>query len=377
MLSSKRLRVVPNIVSRIHRVLPGKGRLNVVPGAEVKPSDIIGVSEISSGFRILNLASLLSVPANEGVKYLKKDIGARIYKGELLAYKEGGIFGGKKIVTAPSDSTVDFVNPQTGEVRMSILPKKVELPSGVYGVVEAIDTARSRCLIKTLVSKVYGVVGTGRPRDGILHTLGKRDQLIVANMISPTMSDQIILGGSLIYKDAISASISSGVSGIITGGINAADYRAMAGGKITFPKRLETDVGISLIVTEGFGSISIGEDIYKTLSQYDGKFVTIDGNSQVLNLPSFESNSLVKIKSFALPPLNEEIAKVEGGIDLVELKVGMKVRVLGPSFAGEQGKIVAVDKSESLLPSQVRAVIVTLETKRRKIQIPSSNLEII
>lgn len=374
MLITSKLRVKPNIVTRIYRTLGGKGKLNVSIGQEVAPSDIIGVYEASSGFRILNLVTLLSVPPNQVQKFLKKKLGERIYKGELLAYKEGGIFGGKKIVTSPSDSTIDFINLQTGEVRMSILPKTIELPSGVFGIIESIDHPRSRVVIKSLVSKVYGVFGTGRPRDGILHIIGKRDDLILNPLILPNLSDQIILGGSIIYKEGISEAISAGVSGIITGGINAADYKSMAGGRISFPKKLDTDIGISLLTTEGFGPIPIGWDIYQLLLNYDGKFVIIDGNAATLSLPSFEQKSLLTIKNTQLPNvLDVAEEKFEGHV--VELKIGMRVRVVGTSFIGEEGSVLAIDKSESLLPSKVKATIVTLETKRRKLQVPINNIE--
>lgn len=378
MLSNRRVRIEKNIVVRIYRGLPGKGSLNIAEGAEVIPSDILGVFEVSSGFKIVDVASVLSVAPADISKYLKRKIGERIYKGELLAQKTAGLFGGGKIVTASSDSTIDLINTQTGQVRLSILPKKVNLPAGVYGIVEKVDKARSKVLIRTQASRVYGVLGTGRIREGILHNLGSRERLIVPSMILPDMSDKILLGGGVIYKDAISIAISSGVCGVITGGINAVDYKSVAGGRILFPKKLDTDIGTSLIATEGFGSIPIGEDIYGLLSTMDGKFVTIDGNAGMINLPSYDSSSMDLVKRTKLPPLLEGMPLAESKeVEVGEAKIGMMVRVVGNAYLGEQGKIVAIDRSESLLPSNAKAIIVTLETKRRKIQIPINNIEIL
>lgn len=378
MLSNKRIRIEKNIITRIYRGLPGKGNLTVSEKAEVIPSDIIGSAEISSGFKIINIAQLLSIPPDQVQKYLQRGIGQRIYKGELLAKKSGGLFGGEKIITASTDSVIDFINPQTGEVRLSILPRKVDLPAGVYGVVEKVDKARGKVLIRTQVSRVYGALGAGRVREGILHNLGDREKLVVPSMILPDFSDRILLGGGLVYKEALSAAISAGVSGIITGGLNAKDYRAIAGGRIIFPKKLETDVGISVITTEGFGSVPIGQDIYGLLSTYDGKFVTIDGNAAVINLPVFDASCIVAVRKTSLPPVSEDTIFV-GNRDysgVAEVQVGMKARVIGNAYLGEQGVVVAVDKSESLMPSKVRVLMVTLETKRRKLQIPINNIEI-
>lgn len=375
MLINKRVRVEENKVLRIYRTLPGKGKINVSVGAEVSPSDIIGTSEVSSGFRIINLSQLLSIQPKDIEKYLKKQIGQRIYKGELLAFKEGSFFGGKKIVIAPSDSTLDFINTKTGEVRMSIFPKKISLPAGVFGIVDGIDHAKSRVFIKTLSSRIYGVLGTGRLREGILHVVGKREEMVSVNKVTHDMSDAILLGGSLISKEVISQAISEGASGIITGGLNAEDYKSIAGGKISFPKKLETDIGITIIATEGFGSIPPGWDVYGLLLNYNGKFITIDGNSCVINLPSFQSTSLKSIRGTKLPAPKEEIVEEEGGVDVLELQVGMRARVVGTSYTGEQGIVLAIDKGISLLPSKLRAIIVTLETKRRKLQVPVFNIE--
>ena len=377
-LVPQRLRIEKDIVTRVKRVLKGKGKLNITVGQQVTPADIIGTALISSGFRTLNLADALSVSADKINKYLKKQIGQRVYKDELLAFKEGGLLGGKKIVLSPTDGTLDHINPKTGEIRLTHLAKKVDLPSGVFGIVEKADNERGIATIKTQVSRVYGMFGSGRWRDGNLIILGSRDSLINKADISPKYDDHILVGGSLIFKDAITAAISAGINGIITGGINAQDYRSMAGGKISFPKKLENDIGISIIVCEGFGSLQIGEDLYPLLKEYNGKFVSMEGNSAILNLPSFESKSIIRVKATQLPPIPEsEFETEEKVMSVRELKVGDRVRAIGNTYGGEQGRILFIDQTESILAAGLKAILVTIETKRRKIQLPVANLEVI
>ncbi len=372
----QRTRVEKDVIVRIARILSGKGAISVSANQEVKPSDIIGTSNVSSGFRILNLASLLAVNPQDVEKYLKRNLGQRIYKGELLAYKEGGIFGGKKTLIAPTDGLLEFLNPQTGEIKMTLLPKKSDLPAGVFGIVESVDNERGITIIIAQASRIYGMFGSGKLRDGILEVLGKRETLVNNSFISPKSEGHILVAGSLIYKDAISESISCGINGIITGGINAKDYKAMAGGRLSFPKKLENDIGISVVVTEGFGSIPIGLDIYEFLSGYDNRFVSIDGNSGIIDLPSYEESSMVRVRSTKLPPVPDSVSLEQVG-KATELKPGVYVRVVGNSYAGEQGKIVAIDESLTLLPSGLSSTLSTIETKRRKIKVPVVNLEVI
>ncbi|MDP3758791.1 MAG: hypothetical protein Q8Q86_03655, partial [Candidatus Daviesbacteria bacterium] len=318
------------------------------------------------------LSKLLSVPPHDVEKLLVGKMHQRIYKGELLALKKGWLLGGKKLITAPTDGVLDFLNTETGELRINLLSKNEKLPAGVYGIVEVVDEERGQVIIRTQVCRIHGMFGSGHSRDGTLHILRKQDDLIGKNEIQTNYEGYVLVGGSLFFKDTISAAISSGVSGLISGGIDVRDYRGMAGGRLVFPRKLDNDIGISVVVCEGFGLIPIGDDIFKVLSEYDGKFVFIDGNNGVISLPSPHSSSLVKVKGTKLS--DSEIFQSK---DMMELKIGLKVRIVGNSYPGEQGKLAAVDDSLTLLPSGLRACLATIETARRKLQVPVANLEII
>lgn len=375
-----RVRVEKDVVTRVARVLRGKGTLQVSVGQQVTPPEIIGSSTAPAGFRTLNLATLLSTSPQDVEKLLARKLGQRIYKGELLARKKGGLFGGEKVVTAPTDGVLDFLNNQTGELKITFLPEKISLPAGVYGIVEVADQERGQVIIRTLTSRVHGMFGSGRYRDGSLHILGKKDDMITGSAIQTRYDGNILVGGSIFFKDTISAAISTGVNGIITGGIDAKDYSGMAGGRLVFPRKLDNDIGISVVVCEGFGGVPIGDDIFKILSEHEGRFVFIDGNKALINLPSPLSSSLARVKNTKLPQLQngdlmlEEIASRDM---VTELSVGMKVRIVGNSYLGEQGTLLAVDSSLSLLPSGVRGYLATVETARRKIQVPVANLEVV
>lgn len=377
-LAPLRVRVEKDVVTRVTRVLRGKGTLNAVVGQQVTPADIIGSATVSAGFRTLDLATLLSVPPKEVEKLLVRNLNQKIYKGELLAFKKGGLFGGRRVVTSPTDGILDFLNNKTGELKIAFLPKKVVLPAGVYGIVEVVDSERGQVVIRTQATRIYGMFGSGRSRDGILHILGKKEDLVSKNDIQTKYDEHILVGGSLFFKDTISSAISIGVNGIITGGIDSLDYKGMVGGRLVFPKKLDNDIGLSIVICEGFGSIPMGDDIFEILSDYEGKFVFIDGNKALINLPSSVSSSLVKIKNTQLPKLNDGLtADTDRTTRVLELKSGLKVRLVGNSYLGEQGKLLAVDDSLTLLPSGVRDYLATIETARRKIQVPVANLEVI
>ncbi len=377
-LSNRRVRIDPDVVMRVVRILGGKGTITVRVGQEIVPTDIIGTSIQSGGFRTLDLAVMLGVSASEVKKYLQRPMGSKIFKGELLALRGGGFFRGKKTVTSPSDGILYSLDDTTGQLRLQFIPKKDSIPAAVFGVVEKVDTLRQQIIIKTQVTRIFGVVGSGRQREGMIDFIGARGDLITNERVIDKYTGHIVIGGGLIYKEAISAAITCGISGIITGGINAKDYMGMSGDSIVRKNKFGTDIGISLLVTEGFGSLPIGNDIYTLFRQYNGRFAILDGNRGVMNLPSFDSQCMIRIKSSQLPPLQgESLIDSVPNVEAFDLKVGHMVRIVAPPFMSEQGKVISIDSEPTKLASGITTIAVGVETRSRKIIVPYLNLEII
>ncbi|MBU1032133.1 hypothetical protein KKE03_04420, partial [Patescibacteria group bacterium] len=138
------------------------------------------------------------------------------------------------------------------------------------------------------------------------------------------------------------------------------------------PKKLDSDLGVSMVICEGFGSVPLASDIYGILSKYEGKFVFIDGNKAVILLPLPTSSCMAKVKSTILPLEEKEYES-----RISELTVGCKVRIVGSSYLGEQGTLKAINSSRTILHSGLKTFLATVETSRRKLQVPVANLEVI
>lgn len=372
---NQRLRIEPNVITRITQTLKGQGKFNVSVGQEVTPEEIIGVSESSIGFRMVNLSSMLGVPPKDVKKYLQKGVGQRIYKGELLAFKKGGLLSPHKTIVAPTDGILEEINEVNGNVRMRLLPHRIELPAAVFGIVENIDPIKGQVIIKTQVTRIYGVFGSGRQRGGILHIIGSSGDIVGRDKITLYEADKVLMCGSFIQMDALKAAVEVGASGIITGGIGAREYKSIAGGKLNFSESNPTDVGISFVVSEGFGTIPIGQDIYDLLKVFNDKFVMLDGNNASISLPSFDSSCMIRIRKTSLPPLVAALVQPVSEVEVVNLELGQKVRIVGNPYMGLQGVVVGVNKTSTLLPSGISTYLVTIETHSKKVQIPFTNIE--
>ncbi len=366
-----RQRILPGRVVFVKRTLPGKVKIDVVKNQEVIPYDVLGSSSINSGFSSINLAQKLHVSISDALKYLERPIGQVIFKGELLASKKG--FFGKTNLLAPTDGILESYNNQTGELRLKFIPRQKPLVAGVYGIIEGINNETGEVLIKTLVTEIRGIYGTGNERGGFLNILSSRGDLASESQIKPEMGGHILVSGALIYGEALRLAAGHGIAGIISGGFNVGDVRSIAGS--IYPEKQNTQASISIIGTEGFGLIPIGDDIFSLINAYNGKFVFIDGKMRRVWLPSLSPDSILTLRKISLPqdkPI-QSLPELNTGT----IRIGLKARIIWPPFMGAQGKIEAIDKSVTVLESGISTYLLTIETPSRKIKVPYTNIEII
>lgn len=372
LMANMRPRIIRNACVYIKRSISAGGILSVQKHTEVAPHDILGKSRVSPGYSSVNLARQLGVNSKEADKYLQRQIGSTIYKGELLAFKKT-IFG-KKYVISPTDGILEEYYPKSGELRLKFLPKAVALTAGVFGVVSKVLPDKGEVFIKTLVTEVYGVYGFGRERSGMLHIVNSQNALLQPADLTSHMTGHILVAGSLVYLDAIRKAASLGVKAIISGGINFQDFNSMAG-HFNPSERTDSDVGITIFATEGFGPIPIGADIYSALQEYDGRFVFTDGNDRRLLLPSGNPDSILTIRKTALPENN--LPDPFPVVQAREITIGSKVRIVWPPLMGSEGVVIGIDKTATVLESGISTYMLAIETTKQKIKVPYPNVELL
>lgn len=369
--ATQRIRIKQNTVVHVRRFLQGKGKLSAIEKQEVSPQDIIGNATVSSGYTVLKLATKLGVSSKEAEKYLQRPMGSRFYKGELLALKKGLL--DKKIITSPTDCIIESYNQDTGELQLKFLPKEVPLTAGVFGIVERVEPLTGEVVIKTMVTEVIGILGSGKERSGILKIV-ETPGLVSPNIITSELTQKVVVFNGLIFGEGLRKAVGYGLHGIITGGLNASDYLAMVN-TLNPSQKLGNDVGVSIMATEGYGSLRIGDDIMGIIQNYQNHFVFMDGNTSRLILPTFNQDSILSLRKVVLP-IPKVVAHQEE-VSISPVSVGMRVRIIGSPFIGMQGKVVGIDKSPTLLESGISTILLTVDTPTKKIKVPFSNVEII
>ncbi|MCH8821541.1 hypothetical protein IID23_03375 [Patescibacteria group bacterium] len=343
-------RVSKNEEYELERRYPGTCKPAAKIGEEVKPESIIAHCEVSIGQRLIKIAHELGVGAGSVEKYLLRKVGDRIYTGEIIARK-GGVLGlGKKEIKSPTDGVIIEID-SNGDVIIKLSPTPVRLVAGAAGTISRIGP--ESISVKTSGVQVRGHVGNGRERDGIIKIIAQPNEFIIPQKITGDSGGKIIVGGALLERASIEKALTIGVHGIVVGGMNHRDFLRLGVG---------VDVGISVLVTEGFGTIPIGKDIFEILKKFEGNYGFIAGEG----------------KSLLIPEKTTEKANKQQEVSWKQLAINDIVRVLRPHTEDLIGRVESLSESEETLNSGLSAEVASVKFLSGKVTtVPSANLEIV
>jgi len=351
----------------IERLLQVPGKILVRQGERVRSSDVIAEGTVSPGFRSLPLAEILGVKTKEAARFLLKKEGEKIRPGEIIAIKKNFFGLIKKTVTSPIEGTISSYDTESGILRLDFLPQVQRLVAACDGEVKDVPD-RKTVILSCFVSEIYGVLGSGRTREGVLKVLAQKDDFLLPTMIDESCSGAIIVGGALVSRPALTKAMTVGVSGIIAGGIHARDFFEI-GGASSSPFWASSDIGLTLILTEGFGRRTMSDDIFSILEKNNNKFVLIDGDRAVLTIPDASVTKQIRHGKRFQEKVEEQ--------DEREIKIGDRVRVIDYDLLGLEGVVKSIDQKEKTILEGLKTYMIEIETKRGRINLPYKNIEIV
>ncbi len=366
------LKVTEGMIIEKERRLPLEGEVLVEAGATVKAEDVVAKADLPGNVQLLNVANLLSIAPNEIAEYMLKSIGEVVSKDEIIATTKGlfGLF--KSQALSPIDGTIEAVSDVTGQVILREPPIPVEVKAYTDGTVtETVPT--EGVTVETYGTYIQGIFGIGGETVGNLVVVAKSSsEDLTAEQILPEHRDSILVGGSLVTTDAIQKAIQHGVRGIIAGGIDDADLRELLGYELGVAITGSEEIGITLVITEGFGRIAMAEQTFTLLKSREGMKTSINGATQiragvvrpeiVIPFASDDAGSAVDAEDAA------------GGI----LEVGSSVRVIREPYFGQLGRVteLPVELQNLETEAQVRVLRVELENGQQT-TLPRANVEAI
>lgn len=363
MLVYARMPVIPRKTFVLKRALAGKGKILVKVGQRVRPEEIVIEGKCSSGFRTFELDEILRLTPLQAERCLVKTVGSRVFEGDLIA--ETKQFLGLRTVRFLSPITGIFrdYNVKTGHLTIEYLSEVVKIAAGVSGKV--IDLHDKRGVdIEANVAAVDGVLGSGKEREGTIKVIANRDIPISAHSIDSSLEGKIIVGGALLTLDVVYRCLAVKVRGIVCGGIHFSDYQKLVGSLGRYE-----DIGVTLLITDGFGQIAMQERIYGFLQKYEGHYSLISGSKHQLFIPLSDEETTSK-------PLKEQPRAMPLGI-YTWVHEGDTVKIIAAPHFGREG---IIDKIEDLTEQESGITCQTVKVRAEEgkvIEVPIRNVEVI
>ena len=363
------LKVSARTRHQVRRRLPLAGDVLVEEGQQVQARQVVAQTFMPGDITPLNLAKLLSLPPADVPECMLKKEGDQIAVGDALA-RTKGIFGRFRNEHASQvTGTIESISAVTGQVIVRGTPLPVEVAAYLAGrVVEVIPN--EGCVIEAEVTFVQGIFGIGGEAFGPIHMACRQhDQELVADLITPAMKGAVVIGGARVTEEAIERAVATGVAALVTGGVDDQDLETFLGYSLGVAITGSERVGVTLIITEGFGEISMAERTFALLASREGADAAVNGATQI--------RAGVMRPEIMIPLLEADAAEGQPS-DALEgsLTTGSLVRVIRDPYFGLIGTVTAIPPELQVLASgsRARVIEVTFSTGDG-IMIPRANVE--
>lgn len=366
------LRVTPHTSLRRDRRLPMKGDVLVGVGDAVRRDQIVARTELPGTVSTINLVNRLGITPEELPRYMLKAQGDAVVAGEPLAETRPLIKWFKTIVSAETSGTVESISTVTGQIMLREPPLPVEVPAYVGGtVVEVLPN--EGVVIETTGAFIQGIFGVGGECWGTLHLVpGSLGDPLDPSRITPDCSGKLIVASGLVSHAAIERAREVGAIGVIGAGIRDQDLRELLGFDLGVAITGSEDIGLTVILTEGFGEIAMARRTHEILQACDGREASISGATQI-RAGVLRPEIIVPADSSGPTRASEPGSAHSEGMTQGDL-----LRVIRAPYFGHIGKVaeLTAELREVESGARVRVLEVEFDDGSRAI-VPRANVELI
>jgi len=364
------LTVTDRTVVHKRRLLPIPGRVKVGAGDRVRPDSLVAQTDLPGKVHSINVANLLGAAPDEIREFLVRKEGDTVKKDEVFAENKPFIKWFKTEVRAPIHGMIDSVSTVTGQVLLREPPRPLELLAYVEGTVSEVHPEQG-VTIETTCTLVQGIFGVGGETWGEL-VMGVKapDETLTPAQLTPAMKGKIVVGGAFLDAETLARAKNIGVAALVVGGIHDKDLRALLGYDLGVAITGTEKIGLTLILTEGFGTIPMAAKTFSLLAKYAGHKASVSGATQI-RAGVIRPEIIIPARGDAQ---TTPVATAERG----GIQVGAQVRIIRDPLFGRIGQVMALppELKQIETESRVRVLEVSFPDKTSAI-IPRANVEII
>ncbi len=369
------LKVTHRTLLRRRRILPIEGEVLVKIGDKVAARDIVALTRLPGPITPVNVANTLSISPGDLPAAMLVNPGDTVAAGQILA-RSKGIFGWfQKECTSPSAGVVESISRVTGQVMLRGAPLPLQMRAYLSGTV--IDVVEKEgATIEAEGALVQGIFGIGGEAFGPIRMACRHaNQDLTADLITSPMRGAVVVGGRRVTADALGRGVEVEVSAIVTGGIDDQDLRDFLGYDLGAATTGSEKVGLTLIVTEGFGEIAMAARTFALLSSRAGSDAAANGATQIR---AGVLRPEVVIPLAAAETAAKTSPAIGGEANGHVLRPGVPVRIIRDPYFGIIGTAVSLPEKPQVLGSGSKARVLEVQLPSgEKVFVPRANVELI
>jgi len=364
------------VLAVIDKGLAGRKEYQCPVGGIIEQiSDVTGRVTIREEFGkeeppiVVDVAREIGCKPEELPKNMLKGVGREIKKGEMLAKKGELQAFLTKVCLAPVSGVISEINDKTGTVTISRPFKQVVLNAYVSGTV--VEVVRDLgCVVETVGVKLNGIFGVGKETFGEIMVLTEGpDKVLAPDAIGPECAGKVVIGGSHVSREAFDKALEVGARALITGSASYLDLTKSLGVKLGVGVTGHEDVGLTVLITEGFGTLAMREDLWSLFKALEGSVASVNGMTQI---------RAGAVRPEVIVPLDlspDSVGKDEETDE--DLREGQRVRIVSGRWFGLSGKIAEIIREPRVIETESRVPVISVSLDDgRLVTVPRPNVEL-
>ena len=265
--------------------------------------------------------------------------------------------------------TIESISSVSGEVIFQSHPIPVEVDAYINGHLVEVHKNEG-CVVQAKAALVQGIFGLGGETKGNL-VLGVENptDVLEAKNIRADMTGKIVVGGAYLTLEALARAVEVGVAGLVTGGFDYDDIKELLGYEVGVAITGNEALGLTLVVTEGFGHIQMAPATFALLKEHIGERASINGATQI-------RAGVIRPEVVITDDCAEALTERWTPPDPTGIQLGDNIRGIRSPYFGEIGRVKSLPVDLMTLESETKVRIMEVEFKDGKTaMLPRANVE--
>ena len=303
-------------------------------------------------------------------------VGDQVQRGQLIGQTKGflGLF--KSECKSNTTGKVEIISAVSGNVGVREAPTPIEMVAYVPGIIKEV-MPNEGVVIEARGAFIQGIFGVGGERRApILPVSESADSVLGESDITPEMKGKVIIGGANISGAALKKAADLGVLGIVVGGIVDKDLVEYLGYDIGVAITGHENIPLTLVITEGFGTIAMADRTFNLLKGLAGREASFSGATQI-------RAGVIRPEVIVADDPRDFDGSVTGAAvddeEAFSLGIGTSIRIIREPYFGKLATVCALPPQLVRVGSgaEVRVLDATLNEDGATVTVPRANVEIV